>query len=189
MRAVILHGTDAHHTSNWFAWLKAELEKLGYEIWAPDLPGADHPNVKRYNEFLLKSGWDFSDNLIIGHSSGAVEILGLLQKLPEGVKINTAILVGSFTHRLIEDPKWEVLKGLFEEPFDFEEIKKRAKRFIFVHSSDDPYCPIEQAEYLHSQIGGEFFKFHDMGHFSASLDPRFTKLPELLEIIKEKIRP
>ena len=86
--ALILHGTDADHTHNWFPWLQKELETLGYELWVPNLPSADHPNIKRYNQFLLNyrgpSGtspinWKFDEeSIIIGHSSGAVEILGLL---------------------------------------------------------------------------------------------------------------
>jgi predicted alpha/beta hydrolase family esterase len=186
MKALILHGTGSNHNNNWFPWAKKELEQIGYEVWVPDLPQADHPNVKRYNEFLLESDWDFKDNLIIGHSSGAVEILGLLQALPEEVRIHTAILIGSFTEELTNDPEWKQLKGLFEEPFDFATIKQKAEQFI---SDDDPYCPIKEAEYLCKRVGGEFIKFTGMGHFSYHLDPKFVKFPELIEIIKEKVRP
>lgn len=183
-RAVILHGTKANHSSNWFPWLRQELGLLGYEVWVPDLPQADKPSVRRYNEFLLSSGWDFEDNLIIGHSSGSVAILGLLQDFPEGQKIDTAIFVGAFTERLAESPSWEMLRELFDRPFDFEAIKKKADKFIFMHSEDDPYCPIEQAEYLSEQLGGEFHRFNGMGHFSYELDKRFDKFPELLSVIK-----
>ena len=169
-------------------WLKTELEKLGHVVWVPDLPRADRPSAERYNKFLLNSDWDFSNNLIIGHSSGSVAILGLLQALPEETKINTAILVGSFTKRLSESPSWQMLQELFTKPLDFAAIKKKAKHFIFIHSEDDPYCPIEQAEELHRNLGGEFVRFKDKGHFSAHLDPQFVKFPELLDIIKQKVR-
>lgn len=186
-RAVILHGTRADHTHNWFPWLKTELEKLGYKVWVPDLPQADRPNMERYNEFLLGQGWDFRDNLIIGHSSGAVAILGLLQALPEQTKINTAFLVGSFTKRLSEDPSWDMLTELFYKPFNFEAIKKKAGKFIFVHSDNDPFCPLEQAQDLHGKLGGEFVLMPGMGHFTQKLDPKFDKFPELLKLIREKV--
>ncbi len=187
MRAVILHGTNSDHTGNWFPWLKAELEKLGYEVWVPDLPVNGRPNSQRYNKLLLNQGWDFNDNLIIGHSSGAVAILGLLQALPKDTKINTAILAGAFTKRLSQDPSWEMLSELFDKPFDYGAIKQKAKQFIFVHSEDDPYCPIEDAEELCQKVSGEFIRFQGMKHFSISLDKRFTSFPELLAIIKQKV--
>ncbi|MBW3568704.1 alpha/beta hydrolase [Candidatus Parcubacteria bacterium] len=187
MQFLILHGTSSSSQGNWFPWLGSELKKSGHEVWIPDLPDAHRPNIQKYNNLLLNQGWDFNDSVIIGHSSGAVAILGLLQALPEGAKINTAILVGAFTERLVESPSWEMLKELFEEPFDFKAIKKKSKQFIFVHSGDDPYCPIEQARYLAENLQGEFIELQGMGHFKLRLDARFDKFPELLEIINKKI--
>src|SRR3954465_5483391 len=77
-RAIILHGTSAQPTSNWFPWLKTKLESEGYEVWVPQLPDADAPNRDTYADFLFNSGWDFTDSIVIGHSSGAVEVLNLL---------------------------------------------------------------------------------------------------------------
>lgn len=188
-KAIILHGTGSSHKNNWFPWTKKQLENLGYEVWVPDLPQADHPNIKRYNEFLLNQDWDFVDNLVIGHSSGSVAILGLLQALPDDKKINTAILIGSFDNRLTSDPKWDVLKGLFEKPFDYKKIKQQAKQFIFIHSDNDPYCPLEQAKDLHGRIGGEFVPIPGQQHFSFHLDPKYEQFPELIEIIKQKVNP
>lgn len=185
-RAVILHGTNADSQSNWFPWLRAELESIGYEVWVPDLPGAERPNLARYNELLLGRGWDFQDNVLIGHSSGSLAALGLLQALPADVTVDRVYLLGAFTERLAEDPSWEALRELFEKPFDFKHIKQKAKEFIFIHADNDPYCPIEQARELQSKLDGEFIVMPGMGHFSAGLDPRFTKFPELLELIKEK---
>lgn len=187
MKFVILHGTSADHESNWFPWLRKQLEESGHEVWVPDLPDADRPNIEKYNKLLLDSGYDFSDSVVIGHSSGAVAILGLLQALPEDTKIYTAILVGSFTKRLSESPSWDMLRELFDKPFDFDSIKQKSGKFIFVHSEDDPYCPIDQAEFLYSKLGGEFVRFKDKGHFTKRLDPSFDKFPEILDIIKQKV--
>lgn len=186
-RAVILHGKGSDHTSNWYSWLRNELEQQGWEVWLPNLPNWDNPDAKLATDFLIRSGWNFNDSLIIGHSAGAVEILPLLQSLPQKTIAKTAILVGSFTKELSENRDWKELAGLFSEPFNFDLIKSKAQQFIFVHSDDDPICPIEQAKDLHNQMGGEFIIIPNAQHFSVSRSgSRFTKFPELLEIIKTK---
>lgn len=177
-KALILHGTSANHSSNWFPWLKQKLEGLDYEVWVPDLPNANKPNIQTYNEYLLNNGWNFSDNLVIGHSSGAVEALALLQVLPESVTVDTVVLVGVFKG----DLGWESLKGV-NASFDYPAIKKRAKRFIVLHSDNDPYCPLAGAKEIANYLDAEFKLLPNMTHFSYDLDNRFNKFPELLEII------
>lgn len=183
--ALILHGTGNDSTKNWFSWLKKELEELGFLVWAPDLPKADKPNIKRYNNFIF-SNKDFEINketILIGHSSGAVEILGLLQNLPKDVTIDTAYLVGSFMDNLGESD----MSGLFTEPFDFELIKKRAKKFVFFHSDDDPFCPLEHAKFLAEKTSGELIILPNQKHFSISTaGEKYKEFSELLEIIKQK---
>ena len=72
-RAVLLHGTDGEPNNHWFPWLQKQLKGMGYQIFAPLLPHNHTPNRFEYEEFLKKYGWDFTDNLIIGHSSGATK--------------------------------------------------------------------------------------------------------------------
>ena len=185
--ALILHGTGNNSKGNWFPWLKKELERHDWKVWLPDLPQAEKPNIKRYNKFLLANkNWEFNKNsILIGHSSGAVAILGLLQALPKDTVVDTCILVGSFI-ATDADPDWEQMKGLFEEPFDFESIKKKAKRFVFLHSKDDPYCPPEQAEYLSKKVSGELIMKKHEGHFNLEKGPEYRKFPLILEILKEE---
>lgn len=179
--ALILHGTANNHTGNWFPWFKEELEKKGYKVWVPDLPISERANVKRYNKFIFANkDWEFNnDSTIIGHSSGAVAILGLLQKLPDGVKINKAILVASF----MNDFGRSEFSGLFEEPFDFAKIKTKSDKIIFVHSDDDPYCPLSHAEYLSSQLGAQLVVIKGQGHFNLEKGPEYKKFPAILKLI------
>lgn len=181
MKFVILHGTDATSKDNWFPWLKQELESRGHKVWVPNLPQADKPNISTYNKFLQDSNYDFSDAVIIGHSSGAVAINGLLQALPEDVVVNAAILLGTFKG----DLGWESLRGV-NVAFDYSRIKNHAHKFIVIHSDDDPYCPFNDAKDIASQLDAEFVALIGMGHFSMGLDPRFKKLPELIKILEER---
>lgn len=182
--ALILHGTSGSSQHNWFPWLKKQLEDRGYEVWVPDLPGAEKPNVKRYNKFLLGNNkWQFDKNsIIIGHSSGSVAILSLLQHLPAEVKVDTCYLIGSFKDNLAR----EDLEDLFLEPFDFEKIKSKAKKFVFIHSDNDPYCPLEDAQYLAGKVAGELVVKKGQAHFSiGTAGEKYKEFPFLLELITE----
>jgi predicted alpha/beta hydrolase family esterase len=185
-RAVILHGTSSTPASNWFPWLEAELEKRGYDVWVPQLPDADEPNARKYTDFLLAADWDFQDNLLIGHSSGAVEILHLLQRLPDNISVKTAVLAAVFSKELADEPEWKQLKGLFEEPFDFAKIKTKAQKFLFVHGADDPWCDPKQAQDLAQNLDSEYITIERGQHFSTALDPSFTEFPQLISLLDER---
>lgn len=183
--ALILHGTGGDHNENWFPWLHKQLEENGYKVWSPDLPEADTPNIQRYNKFLLsENNWTFDqDSILVGHSSGAVAILGLLQALPEGAKVDTCYLVGAFKN----DLGWDSLSGLFEEPFDFNDIQSKADKFVFIHSDNDPYCPLDHAEYLAEQLDAELIVKEGQQHFSVStFGEAYTEFPFLLELIEQR---
>jgi predicted alpha/beta hydrolase family esterase len=104
-RFLILHGTDGSPNANWFMWLKGVLIGMGYQVWLPQLPDADKPDAKKYTEFLLanKSFAYDEETILVGHSSGAVEVLHLLQNLPEGSKIKDVVFEDYFvTIELVE---------------------------------------------------------------------------------------
>lgn len=180
-RFLILHGTDGSPQSNWYMWLKGVLIGKGYQAWLPQLPDSNKPNAEKYTKFLL-SNKNFifdEDTILIGHSSGAVEIFNLLQSLPVSTKVGGAILVGVFK----DDLGWDALDEFFTAPFDFEKINKNCSKFIYIHSDDDPYCPIEHADYFVEKTDGELIVFEGQGHFNTEVGPQYKKFPELLEII------
>jgi predicted alpha/beta hydrolase family esterase len=182
--ALILHGTNGNSQENWFPWLKNELEHMGYKVWVPDLPGADTPNIQRYNKFIFENKEWMIDNesVLVGHSSGAVALLGLLQALPDEVIVDTCILVGAFK----DDLEWDALKELFVEPLNFEKIRKHAKKIIFIHSDNDPYCPLDHARYLSEQLQAELKVIPGQKHFSTgTFGEEYREFPLLLEILKD----
>ena len=184
-KAVILHAMEQNSRGHWYSWLKIKLEELGYKVWVPDLPHSDHPDTIEMTEFLLSnSEWDYSDNLVIGHSSGSVEVLYLLQALNDVTKVKTAVLVSSFDH-MVKGMESQHDKVFIKE-FDFEKIKTKAESFIFVHGSDDPWCPIEGAKNLADKTGGELVLVPNGGHFSTSLDLRYRQFPELIDILSKR---
>jgi hypothetical protein len=179
-RAVILHGTDGKPQDNWFPWLKSQLEAKDFKVWVPNLPNNHTPNRHVYNDFLFSSSWDFKDNLVIGHSSGAVTILNLLadDRCPP---VKAGVLVGAWAHMDGTDLDRDQFKDLFPaDGFDFSEIKPKAGEFIFLHSDIDPYCPLDQAKWLAKQTDAEIIIIPGGQHLSSG----HKQLPELLEALE-----
>ncbi|MEI6533200.1 MAG: alpha/beta fold hydrolase [Candidatus Roizmanbacteria bacterium] len=181
---IVLHGTMDNSQSNWFPWFKSKMD-FRHKVWIPDLPGSNKPDPRKYTEFLLKNADRLYDErtVVIGHSSGAVEVLYLLQHMPEHIRIKAGILIGVFKDRVPKSLQWDALTDMFPEEFDFEKIKKHAEKIVYIHSDNDPYCPLEHAEYLMKHTGGELKLFKGYGHFSLSSGIQFSQFPEILDII------
>lgn len=182
--ALILHGTDFKKTqtqrvNNWFPWLKQELEQREYNVWLPELPHAWEPDLTRYWNFL--KNFDFNkETLLIGHSSGAAMVFGLLHKLPREKTVKKAISVAGF----YKDEGWNCA-GLFSEIYDWEKIKHQAKNISLVWSPDDPYISKEQTQYLARVLDIKPIIFQNKGHFNLEKGEKFRQFPELLEMILE----
>lgn len=175
--AVILHGTDNTPEGNWFRWLEKQLRDRGYAVWLLQLPDAAIPNAEKYNRFLLNHGFDFNnETIMVGHSSGAVAILNLLQELSEDVKIKAAFLVGVFKGPLGRETRSQ----LFPKPFDFEKIKSHCRKFVFIHSDNDPYCPLDDTKFLSEKLRGSLIVQPGQGHFNLETGPQYKQFPLLL---------
>lgn len=177
--ALILHGTDANPKANWFDWLKEQLEQSGYKVWVPQLPNAEHPDMNVYRKFIASSDFEFTpETLVVGHSSGAVAALSLLEALPEESKIDTVVMVGVY--------RPEQHNYSSNEPIITDKVAGKANRFVFVHSDNDPYCPLDDAKYFADTLNAELVILPDNDHFSYELNPKHNKLPELLDILDIK---
>ncbi len=166
--------------------MKKTLEKAGYEVFVPLLPDNHKPNRNTYEKFLKESGWDFTDNLIVGHSSGATTVLNLLSSdwFPNA---STVVLAGTFLNeKLTRGASW-VEPGQFDELFqgvyDAITLKKRARAFYFVHGSNDPYCDIEDARTLCNELDGSFITVKDGHHLGGGSG--LTELPQLEDRLRQ----
>jgi predicted alpha/beta hydrolase family esterase len=114
-KSVLIHGNGGGSPNdNWFPYLKAELEKLGIDVKAPQFPD---PILARSSYWLpfMKEKID-EDIIIIGHSSGAIAAM----RYAERNQILGSVLVGAYHTDLgIEGEK---LSGYFDAPWDWESI-------------------------------------------------------------------
>lgn len=187
-RAVLLHGTDGNPNFIWFPWLKKQLEQTGYDVFVPFLPNNHTPDHRVYDKFLQESGWDFENNVIIGHSSGATTILNLLSAdwLPH---IRTAVLVGTFLNeKLTKSADWcedGQFDNLFLPTYSPERIKDKADKFYFVHGDNDPYCDINDAKQLCNELGGKFITIKNGHHLGDGSG--ITELPQVTKALQDDL--
>jgi len=53
--AILLHGTSDSPNRYWFPYIKMELEKSGYDVWPPQLPEHETPNLEVQLKLLPSS--------------------------------------------------------------------------------------------------------------------------------------
>lgn len=186
-KAVFLHGTDGSPTDHWFPWLQKKLVENGYQVFAPTLPENHTPNRDTYESFLKNADWDFTDNLLVGHSSGTTTILNLLMAdwFPN---VKASVLVGTFLNEdLLDGQEWYEpgqFDGLFVQDFDIGKIKQKCPEFIFVHGDNDHACSYNDAKDFSDQVGGDFITIKNGAHLSGSSG--ITEISEMVEALDQK---
>jgi len=175
--AVILHGTSDSPDSYWIPWLKAELQKKGYKVWAPQLPDANRPNLGTQLPFVLEGGHFGEETVLVGHSAGCPLILSVLEKLD--VKVKEAVLVAGYSAPLPHGA------SILQPSYDWEGIKSRCGDFVFINSDDDPWgCDDKQGRIMFDHLGGTQVILHGEGHMGSSrFNQPYKEFPLLLKLI------
>ena len=189
--ALILHGAGNNSQGNWFPWLKHELEKIGFEVWAPDLPNADEPNQADWLETIFSNtNYEFNDeSILIGHSAGSTLILRILERLPKETVVQSALLVAGTVELGTKPEYFQYKKSLVEDPFDWEKIKAQCQNFTFIHSDNDPYeCGSNQGEIMHKHLGGNLIVKPGEGHFNLEMGEQYRQFPLVMEIVERECK-
>lgn len=177
-RVFIIHGWEGKPDSNWFPWLKAELEKKGYEAVTPAMPNSYEPQCGEWVDTLNKlMGTPTESDFLVGHSLAVIAIFRYLEQLKPGQKIGGAVLVSGFH----QDLGIKQHHGFFDKPVDWESIRSHCKGFVVIHSDNDPYIPLAQAEQMAEKLDAKLIVEHDMGHISSGHG--VTQLPDALDAV------
>lgn len=174
----IFHGHGGTPNSFWFPWLKSELERAGYEVWLPQLPHTENPDLKEWLSFVLEYGKFDEETILVGHSCACPFILSILERIE--VKIRKAILVAGFITPLDEKPD-----PILQESYDWEKIKAHCEEFIIINSDNDPWgCDDKQGRAIFDRVGGTLIIRHGEGHMgSDTFNQPYKEFPLLLRLI------
>jgi leucyl-tRNA synthetase/predicted alpha/beta hydrolase family esterase len=180
-KVLLLHGFEGSPKGNWMPWMKAELEARGFEVFAPELPHPDHPDMDAWLGTILPILENFTEeDIVIGHSLGSKVALHAIEK--SGKKLKHVYLVASAIGE-IGERDWETRKAnsssdmdslqkFWQAKTDYDAVS-RLTSVTTIISDDDPYVPLK----THDDIPREWeFKiWRGFRHFQGK------QAPELLE--------
>ena len=174
-RIFIIHGWDGYPEEGWFPWLKQKLEKMGFEVFVPQLPDAGSPRIHKWVPALAEVVGTADENTyFVGHSMGCQTIARYLETLPEGVHVGGVVFVaGFFKHltNLEDDPDVrETDAHWFGTPIDLEKVRLHLPKSVAIFSDDDPWVPLDNQDDFRDTLGSEIIIEHNKGHFSGGRD-------------------
>ena len=179
-RAFLIHGWDGNPQEGWRPWLKNELVKRDFEVSVPAMPDSASPTMEKWVPYLANIvNKPDSSCYFVGHSLGCITILRYLETLSQGEEVGGAVLVAGFGHDLEYDGYKEELSSFFKTPVDWEKIKSHCKKFVAIHSDNDPWVPVKHNRLFVEKLQAKSVIEHNMGHFSGS--DNINELPIALE--------
>ena len=186
MKVYIIHRWDGTPKSDWYSWLKKELEKKGFEVIIPKMPNTSKPKIELWASYLNKIIKNTNEEIyLIGHSIGCQAIMRYLAGLSTNIKIKKVIFVsGWFNLKNLEDEETEeIAKSWVETPIDFNKIKNKAKDITVFLSDNDQFVNLKENKgFFKKNLNAKIIVESNKGHFTK--DDGITKIPEVLEMIK-----
>lgn len=161
---LIIHGLGGSGPDHWQTWLAHELTRNNYHVQYPTFTNFNSPNKSVWLEELsttLETIPEENNLTIITHSLGC--LLWLHYASTQNKQIaNQVILVAppSPNHILTE------AKSFYPVPLDGNTLKKASENTLFIHSTNDPYCSIEDSG-NYSNLGFPTMTIPNAGHINS----------------------
>jgi len=143
MRLFIVPRWSGRVNSQWYIWLKKELEALDPPVFEQvtilDMPSPDLPVPEKWIPRIAAGvGTDPEElerSILVAHSIGCQACIRYLAALPPDKRLLGLVCVAGFWS--VDDP-WDTLKPWLNEPIDHKRVKSSAEQIIVLLSPDDP---------------------------------------------------
>lgn len=184
MRCIIVPGNGCSsniRAANWYGFAQDKLQATGLfsEVILTVMPDPYVAKESIWVPFLLDDLRADEKTLLIGHSSGAEATMRLL----ENKKLFGAVLVSACWTDLGDAN--EAASGYYARPWEWQAIKTNVGSFgiIQLHSADDPFIPLDEAQHVAESLGSDFRVFEDRSHF---FDP--SSIEDCLDEVVERAK-
>jgi uncharacterized protein len=161
---LIIHGLGGSGPAHWQTWLFHELKQQNFHVCYPIFSNYDTPNKESWLQELSTALQSLPENhrkTVITHSLGCIlwlhYIAGQTKKIADQV-----ILVAPPSPTVVLPEA----KSFYPVPLERENVLRAAKDTLFVHSTNDPYCDIEDSiNYLTLNVPS--ISLSNMGHINT----------------------
>ncbi len=181
-RAFIIHRWDGNPKSDWYPWLKRELENKGFKVEVPTMPNTSEPKISDWVNHLRKViGKLDKETYFIGHSIGCQTIMRFLEKENYDGKIGKVIFVaGWFKLDNLESGEVETIANPWmNTPIDFNKVKQKLSKLRVFLSTNEPYGFVEEnIKTFKEKLNAKVIIKKDRGHFTEN--DGVNELPEIL---------
>lgn len=182
---VVSHRYSSDEHSDWYPYLRDEVQSLGHTVDIPNLPDALAPQPEPWRTAIAEraSTAPAAEVVLVGHSVGAVNVLRFLQQHDpdrDGVFAGV-VLVAAPAHEV----GFDALAGFFAEPFDWPKIRRSARYFHVLAAADDTVLvpdPFEHVAIHVTELGATGTVLAEGGHFSADPGSRI-EVPAVVRIV------
>jgi pimeloyl-ACP methyl ester carboxylesterase len=185
------NGCSPIRQCNWYHWAECELKKRGFDVRMQDIPDPLYCREHIWTPFilntLLKGFEDYSNVVLVGHSTGAVTAL----RLAEAHRFRALILVAAY-----RDPlgcPLQVGTGLFDRPFDWRAVAGNVDTIVQMASTDDCFLPLKEQLLVKTalELGEEdpqrmYLQFDHRDHFFESPFPELIERVQLIEELSDQ---
>lgn len=181
----IFHDAFNDQFSDWYPWMKTELEKLGYVTFVPSFPT---PAAQTYESWkaVIKNFIETFDEetLFIGHGIGGTFALRLIEELSQ--KIKGVVLVASYAEPIGHVGYDRINQTFVEHDFSWQKIKNNCYTIAVIAGENDPFVPLNITENLGKNLGEQIITIPDGGHINRASG--FTQAIPLIDIIKQSLQ-
>jgi uncharacterized protein len=148
---LIIHGLGGSGPDHWQTWLAHQLKQRNHHVCYPTFSNFDLPNKRVWLEELsdsMKNIPDSNNLTVITHSLGCILWLHYVRSQTKRIAQKVILVAPPSPSIILSEAS-----SFYPVPLQENDLKRTAERILFVHSSNDPYCSVDDSKnYLHLEL-------------------------------------
>jgi uncharacterized protein len=173
---LLIHGLGGSGPQHWQTWLHGQLRERNADVHYPTFSNYDAPDREVWMQ-ELRAAWDKipadHEVTVIAHSLGCILWMHYGETAPLRSADQVILVAPPSSLRVIPE-----VAPFYPVPLHSASLAKVANETLFVLSTDDPYCSLEDAvPYL--RLGAPANVLPNMGHINT--DSGHGEWPWILE--------